>query len=242
MILITMATGRSPWRSAVYSDESFLAYLHDPDYLHTMLPLSKSAATLLRRIFVLDPQARISIADLRVEILALDTFYKTKAELKRSSRGVRRIAESYLKKKLDAAVSQPDYNSEEDDALTEIQFDTPSPKRVVLKAAPRGRPLPKPPVVAPSFSNPPSMLTAGGSTLAVPSSASFNGPITPETYAVGDSNIADVVDPLELGLPRTDGLVYDFRKFPSAKKANAEKKERSPNFLRQAMQKLRLGQ
>jgi serine/threonine protein kinase len=244
MILINMITGRSPWLSAVCSDESFRAYLQDPNYLHTMLPLSKSASSLLRRILALNPLARLSIAEIRAEILGLDTFYMTESELKRSTDDVRYIAESYLQIKLAAHVrSQPDYDSDYDD-LAEMQLYSPNSNLIAPEALPRGRPLPKLPVTASSFTSPPSMLTAGGYTLALPSPASSYSPITPEAHAVADSNIADVLDALEdLVLPSTDGLVgnlHDLQPAAKSKAVSATKKERNPNILRQVVQKLRL--
>ncbi|KAI0030700.1 kinase-like protein, partial [Vararia minispora EC-137] len=85
MILINMTTGRSPWRSATCSDECFATYLHEPEFLRTMLPLSKAACGLVRRILVLNPLSRISLDEMRSEFLNIGTFFMTDEELKRSN-------------------------------------------------------------------------------------------------------------------------------------------------------------
>jgi hypothetical protein len=246
MILINMTTGRSPWRAAVCSDECFASYLQDPDFLRTMLPLSASAAALARGTLVLNPTARTSIGELRAGLLAVDTFYMTEAELKRSNRHVREVVETYLELSLAApppVTSQTADREDQDLGKAPPTSQEQSPDHVIVNASPR-RALPRPPVAA-AASSPPSMLAAGGSTLGVPSLASSGGPVTPTTHAVVDAGVANAADSIEeFTLPQADAPLYkprDFQAAAGSKTGPAVKKERNANLLRQAMQKLHLG-
>jgi serine/threonine protein kinase len=94
VILINLTTGRNPWRYATPKDQTFKAFMDDPDSLRSILPLSRAANDLLKRCFALDPRQRISAAELRREVLAVDRFIMSKSELLRSPSAVRAAAKA----------------------------------------------------------------------------------------------------------------------------------------------------
>ena len=83
-------------------DDCFSDFLLEENYLREMLPISKSANTLFRKIFAYDPMQRITIPALRKEIVELDTFFMSDEEISRSGRAVR-VAASYCGHKVTKA-------------------------------------------------------------------------------------------------------------------------------------------
>jgi len=94
VILINLTTGRNPWKHATPKDQTFKAFMEDPDFLRSILPLSRSANDVLKRCFALDPKQRITAAELKREVLAVDCFTMNKAELLRSPSAVRAAAKA----------------------------------------------------------------------------------------------------------------------------------------------------
>ncbi|KAI9318147.1 kinase-like domain-containing protein [Dichotomocladium elegans] len=82
VVLINLATGRNPWRQASLSDETFCAYLADPDFLLSILPISRELNQILKRIFCINPLHRISLDELRERISRCKHFTRT-ADVKR---------------------------------------------------------------------------------------------------------------------------------------------------------------
>ncbi|KAI5893463.1 Pkinase-domain-containing protein [Schizophyllum commune H4-8] len=81
VVLTNLVSGRNPWGYAVSSDACFAAYMRDPNFLLTVLPISEAANNVLKRIFVINPLRRISLPGLRAEIEDIRTFYASDVEL-----------------------------------------------------------------------------------------------------------------------------------------------------------------
>jgi serine/threonine protein kinase len=77
VILVNLTCGRNPWRRASMQDSTFRAYLNNPRFLSTILPLTPDLDDILQRIFCLDPKGRISIPELRHRILNCTQFTMT---------------------------------------------------------------------------------------------------------------------------------------------------------------------
>ena len=77
MILVNLTCGRNPWKRASTEDATFRAYLKDPEFLRTTLPVSPELNTILRRIFECDPVKRITVPELRRLILDCPRFTTT---------------------------------------------------------------------------------------------------------------------------------------------------------------------
>ncbi|GAA6011593.1 hypothetical protein JCM10207_002672 [Rhodosporidiobolus poonsookiae] len=95
VILVNLTCGRNPWKQACPSDETFCAYLGNPDFLRSILPISDHTNRILKRIFALNPLARISLADLRREIMSVRTFVMTEDELRHATRATREAARAF---------------------------------------------------------------------------------------------------------------------------------------------------
>ncbi|ODH32769.1 RAN protein kinase [Paracoccidioides brasiliensis] len=74
VILVNLCCGRNPWKRASAEDTTFRAFLKDPQFLRTILPLSPELDSILRRIFECDPQKRILIPELRKLIVECPRF------------------------------------------------------------------------------------------------------------------------------------------------------------------------
>lgn len=74
VVLVNLTCGRNPWKRASTEDSTFRAYLRDPGFLSSILPLSPELDSILRRIFECDPLKRITIPELRELILRCPRF------------------------------------------------------------------------------------------------------------------------------------------------------------------------
>lgn len=74
VILVNLTCGRNPWKRASHSDSTFRAYLKNPRFLRTILPLSAELDDILRSIFEIDPVKRITIRELRTRIQHCQRF------------------------------------------------------------------------------------------------------------------------------------------------------------------------
>ena len=74
VILVNLTCGRNPWKRAEPRDETYAAYLRDPQFLRSILPLSFELNTILTRIFEPNPSKRITLEELRDAIIHCPRF------------------------------------------------------------------------------------------------------------------------------------------------------------------------
>lgn len=82
VILVNLVCGRNPWRIASPSDESFNAFLADPNFLRRILPVSDQCLSILTQIFTINPADRITLPALRQLILEVESFSMDEEELR----------------------------------------------------------------------------------------------------------------------------------------------------------------
>jgi len=76
IILLNLATGRNPWKSATPNDPTFQAYLRDPmGFLPTVLPISPEVNEILVRMLEVDWRERSTLREVRYAIECIDNFY-----------------------------------------------------------------------------------------------------------------------------------------------------------------------
>ncbi|WWC64113.1 uncharacterized protein I303_106720 [Kwoniella dejecticola CBS 10117] len=92
VILVNLTCGRNPWRQACPNDETFRAYVHNPDFLRTILPISRATNRILKGLFALEPRDRTPLKVLREQILRVETFSMTDEELKTAHSAARAAA------------------------------------------------------------------------------------------------------------------------------------------------------
>jgi serine/threonine protein kinase len=74
VMLVNLTCGRNPWKRASVEDSTFRAYLKDPFFLKSILPLSTEMVCILSRVFERDPSKRITIPELRQLIVDCPAF------------------------------------------------------------------------------------------------------------------------------------------------------------------------
>lgn len=82
VILVNLTCGRNPWRQASTKDETFRAYIHNPDFLRSILPISLELNNLLKRIFALDPDQRLDLPGIMAAVNEITTFTMSEHELR----------------------------------------------------------------------------------------------------------------------------------------------------------------
>jgi serine/threonine protein kinase len=79
-ILAELIANVRPWGSASPEDRDYSHYVMDRTILYDVLPVSHSAYLLLRKIFSTQAERRPSLAAIRREVLAMDTFFLNELE------------------------------------------------------------------------------------------------------------------------------------------------------------------
>ncbi|PFH48673.1 hypothetical protein AMATHDRAFT_76606 [Amanita thiersii Skay4041] len=76
IVLLNLATGRNPWKSACSTDPTFQAYLREPrTFLPSVLPISRAANELLMLMLDVNWHTRIGLEEVRRIVEDMDTFY-----------------------------------------------------------------------------------------------------------------------------------------------------------------------
>ncbi|KAF9528682.1 kinase-like domain-containing protein [Crepidotus variabilis] len=76
IILLNLATGRNPWKSATPGDPTFQAYLRDPmNFLPSVLPISAEVNEILIRMLEVDWRERMTLREVRYAIEEVTSFY-----------------------------------------------------------------------------------------------------------------------------------------------------------------------
>ncbi|KAJ9151093.1 Pkinase-domain-containing protein [Coniochaeta hoffmannii] len=81
VILVNLTCGRNPWKQASFEDHTFRAFSRSPDFLKTILPITDELNEILGRIFVRNPDERITLPELRARILACSRFTEQPAAM-----------------------------------------------------------------------------------------------------------------------------------------------------------------
>ena len=95
VILVNLIARCNPWARGSNADHGFMEYRRDPNFFSKTLPISYSVQALLHRIFVLDPEERITVAELRKAIVAIDTFFLSDMQLSLAGDLVKALHEAY---------------------------------------------------------------------------------------------------------------------------------------------------
>ena len=69
VILVNLTCGRNPWKKAAKEDSTFRAFLKDPNFLKSILPVSHELNQILKRVFEMDPEKRITVQELKSAML-----------------------------------------------------------------------------------------------------------------------------------------------------------------------------
>ncbi|KAG5723977.1 Negative regulator of sexual conjugation and meiosis [Termitomyces sp. T112] len=76
IILLNLATGRNPWKTATTDDLTFQAYLRDPsNFFPSVLPISLEINDILLQMLHIDWKQRITLSELRQQMEDITSFY-----------------------------------------------------------------------------------------------------------------------------------------------------------------------
>ncbi|KAF8897648.1 serine/threonine protein kinase, negative regulator of sexual conjugation and meiosis [Infundibulicybe gibba] len=242
VILTNMISGRNPWRYATSKDECFAAYLHDKDFLRKVLPISDGANQLLKRIFHLNPLCRITLPELRKEVMRLDTFFMSEAELSSASPCVRAAA---VDVNTNPGVSEPPLEDTVQDASGSNDSETSvSSDEVYTFDSPSDDPLP-------AFQHGPARVLpddAGhfiiGSTSSISSESNSgtesSGPITPASQAVDPAtDVPDLPEDQGIGQSANPAAEIAYRPAPAQDMRGKKPPARHTHLFRMAVRRIK---
>ena len=89
---MNLAYGRNPWARAELSDDTFRAFVNDPEYLTSILPIPPPVQAVFRGLFALDPSRRISLAELHRVVSGVERFMLSSKELQQAQPEARHVA------------------------------------------------------------------------------------------------------------------------------------------------------
>ena len=98
VVLVNLTTGRNPWRQASSTDETFVAFLRDSNFLKTILPISDDANEVLKACFEIDPMRRASVWRLREMVKRVRTWTMDEDEIRTAGDHVRAVVENEFEK------------------------------------------------------------------------------------------------------------------------------------------------
>lgn len=180
VVLVNMITQRTPWNAARCDDDCFKAYLNDEDYFLRVLAISEGTNRILKRVFRIDPLARISLSELRREIMAIDSFFPPCADPAKLSPV---LASSDSPR--NSAALRRSFSSTPSIDIGSLTIDSEGCEMVVPLGVPNG------------FLTLPAAAHSGSS---LASSADSEGPITPETHPIHvEMDVPDMEDGEDLG-------------------------------------------
>lgn len=78
-MLVNLTCGRNPWKRASFDDSTFRAFMKDPKFLRSILPISMELDVLLQRMFEFNPAKRATIPEIRELLLRCPTFSASKS-------------------------------------------------------------------------------------------------------------------------------------------------------------------
>ncbi|KAH7105669.1 kinase-like domain-containing protein [Auriculariales sp. MPI-PUGE-AT-0066] len=74
VLFLNIATARNPWNLASIKDPMFASFLRQPNFLRGRLPINTTFEAAVKTMFILDPNYRISLLELRERISAMHQF------------------------------------------------------------------------------------------------------------------------------------------------------------------------
>ncbi|KAJ7636530.1 kinase-like domain-containing protein [Roridomyces roridus] len=97
--LVNLVTTLLPWRSArIMCDDHFYTFSFTvghkrPQFLHSILPISRALAALFARAFIVDPNSRISLNQFAREVQEMEELFMSEKDVRKASPPVRQIAD-----------------------------------------------------------------------------------------------------------------------------------------------------